>query len=236
MTRPPLHAPPLPSQLQIGEIEEFCLRRAFWPVLGADEVGRGPLAGPVVAAAVVLRDDAARTGHGLAGLNDSKKLTAAAREALVPAIHAAALAWAVEAAEVDEIAQYNILGASLRAMARAGQRVIAQLRADGRALPQLWLIDGNQVLRDPQAGLQLTVVKGDGRSRSIAAASVLAKVWRDDHLVQLDRQFPGYGLAQHKGYPTADHLAALQQLGPCPQHRAGYAPVQVAARQLGLFG
>lgn len=230
-----LRAPPLPTQLAVGEIEAFCLQHGMWPLLGADEVGRGPLAGPVVAAAVVLSDAAARDGDGLAGLNDSKKLTAAAREALVPAIQAVALGWAIEAADVAEIAEFNILGASLRAMARAAQRAVAQVRDRGHPVPVLWLIDGNQRLRDPLAGSQLTVVQGDGRSRAIAAASVLAKVWRDNHMEQLDRQYPGYGLAGHKGYPTPEHLAALQRLGPTPQHRIGYGPVALAARQLGLF-
>lgn len=230
-----LQAPPLPARLQVGEIESFCLQIGRWPLVGADEVGRGPLAGPVVAAAVVLTDDAARTGWGLAGLADSKALTELQRQDLVPRIEAAAVGWAIEEGSVAEIAQYNILGASLRAMARAGRRAVAQAHHVSGMRAQLWLIDGNQRLRDCDDLEQMTVIKGDGRSRCIAAASVLAKVYRDRLMVGLDAQFPGYGLARHKGYPTPEHLAAVAALGPSSIHRLGYAPVAAAARQLGLF-
>lgn len=237
MTARPLTvaAPPLRPKVQIGEIEAHCQLLGRWPLLGADEVGRGPLAGPVVAAAVVLRDSAA-LGDELAGLDDSKKLTEAQREALVPRIGAAALAFAVEEGSLDEIAAHNILGASLRAMARAAVRVCEQLRELGLPAPALWVIDGNQPLREPLAPAQMAVVQGDGRSRTIAAASVLAKVHRDRLMVRLDDQHPGYGLGQHKGYPTPQHLAALQLLGPSPVHRLGYGPVAQAARQQALFG
>ncbi len=229
-------APPLPARVQPGEIEAYCRDRGLWPLLGADEAGRGPLAGPVVAAAVLLNDDAAFLGAGLAGLDDSKKLTEATREALVPAIEAAALGLAVEFADVDEIAQHNILGASLRAMARAARRAVAMAVAAGHPQTALWVIDGNQALRDAHDVRQMLVVQGDGRSRVVAAASVLAKVARDRHMQELDLRFPGYGLARHKGYPTPDHLDAVRRLGPSPCHRLGYAPVAQAARQLGLFG
>jgi len=229
-------APPVPARVRPGEIEVHCRSGDLWPLLGADEAGRGPLAGPVVAAAVVLDDAAALTGGGLQGLDDSKKLTEAARQALVPAIERAAAGWAVEFAEVDEIAAHNILGASLRAMARAARRAVAMAVAAGHPAPVLWVIDGNQPLRDAAEVQLMLVVQGDGRSRAVAAASVLAKVARDRHMQELDVRFPGYGLARHKGYPTAEHLDAVRRLGPSPCHRLGYAPVAQAAHQLGLFG
>ncbi len=222
-----LHTPPPAGKPRIDELENWCRDQGLWPVLGTDEVGRGPLAGPVVAAAVVLGDQVP------SGLNDSKKLTEAARERLVPQIEATAQAWAIEAAWPEEIDEKNILHASLAAMQRACERVIADLEARGLGLPSVLLIDGNQPLKLWNVSAQATAVQGDGRSLAIAAASVLAKVWRDRYMVeQAEKLHPGYGFAQHKGYPTPVHLAALQRLGPCPLHRRSFGPV----RQVGLFG
>jgi ribonuclease HII len=177
---------------------------------GVDEAGRGPLAGPVIAAAVIL--DPARPIDGLA---DSKKLSAARREALVALIRERASAWAVGRAEVEEIDRINILQASLLAMARA----VAGLNI----APQLILVDG--VHAPPVACRVQTVIKGDVTVPAISAASILAKVARDAEMVALDSLFPGYGLARHKGYPTSDHLAALAQLGISRVHRRSFSPV-----------
>ncbi len=182
-------------------------------VAGIDEVGRGPIAGPVVAAAVIL--DPARPVMGLA---DSKKLTARRRESLADTIREQACAWALGRAEVDEIDRLNILQASLLAMRRA----VAALGAQ----PELALIDGN---RCPELPCQaLALVGGDGRVAAISAASILAKVARDAEMVALDSRYPGYGLAGHKGYPTAAHRDALRRLGPLPIHRRSFAPVRQA--------
>jgi ribonuclease HII len=183
-------------------------------VAGVDEVGRGPLAGPVVAAAVIL--DPARP---IAGLADSKTLSARRREALAAAVRDSALAWALGRAEVAEIDALNILQASLLAMRRA---VAALTRA-----PRLALIDGNRCPELPCAALAL--IGGDRRVAVISAASILAKVARDAEMVELDACYPGYGLAGHKGYPTAAHRAALLRLGPSPVHRCSFGPVRVAA-------
>lgn len=183
-------------------------------VAGVDEVGRGPLAGPVVAAAVIL--DPARP---IAGLADSKTLSARRREALAAAVRDSALAWALGRAEVAEIDALNILQASLLAMRRA---VAALARA-----PLLALIDGNRCPQLPCAAVAL--VGGDRRVAAISAASILAKVARDAEMVHLDARYPGYGLAGHKGYPTAAHRAALARLGPSPIHRCSFGPVRAAA-------
>ncbi|MFC6632198.1 ribonuclease HII [Microbulbifer taiwanensis] len=178
---------------------------------GVDEVGRGPLAGDVVAAAVIL--DPARPIEGLA---DSKKLSEKKREALFDEIHECALCFAVARATVQEIDQLNILHASLLAMRRAVEQLQVQ--------PEFVLVDGN---KKPDWHYDCdTVVKGDGRVKAIAAASILAKVTRDREMVKLDRKYPGYGLAGHKGYPTRTHLQALEQLGPSPIHRRSFAPVK----------
>ncbi len=182
-------------------------------VAGIDEAGRGPIAGPVVAAAVIL--DPSRP---IAGLADSKTLTARRRETLAVAIHAAALAWALGRAEVEEIDRLNILQASLLAMRRA----VAALALR----PALALVDGNRCPDLPC--LAHAVVGGDRRVPAIAAASILAKVARDAEMVTLDARYPGYGLAVHKGYPTAAHRAALARLGPQPIHRHSFAPVRQA--------
>lgn len=180
-------------------------------VAGVDEVGRGPLCGAVVTAAVIL--DPSRP---IEGLNDSKKLSEARREALFPLIQQQALAWCIARAEVEEIDRLNILQATLLAM----QRAVAGLSIT----PQRVLVDGNRCPKLPMPAV--AVVKGDSRVPAIAAASILAKVARDREMGELDLRYPGYGLAKHKGYPTPLHLAALRQLGVTPIHRRSFAPVR----------
>ena len=180
-------------------------------IAGVDEVGRGPLAGDVVAAAVIL--DPARP---VSGLRDSKKLSAARREQLAAQIREQALAWSVARATVAEIDELNILQASLLAMHRAVRALQPQ--------PVYVLVDGNRLPRWDYASEP--VVKGDDRVAAIAAASILAKVQRDAELQELDRQYPGYGFARHKGYPTPTHLAALRELGATAVHRRSFAPVK----------
>jgi ribonuclease HII len=178
---------------------------------GVDEAGRGPLAGNVVAAAVILDPH-----HPIAGLNDSKKLSARQREILAAEIHKNAVAWSIGRASPFEIDGINILKATFLAMRRAVQGLtIAPLGA---------LVDGN---RDPKFGGLETemVVKGDGKIMSIAAASILAKTERDAEMRALAVLYPHYGFEQHMGYPTAAHLAALQAFGPCPVHRKSFGPV-----------
>ncbi|MDR3221996.1 MAG: ribonuclease HII [Candidatus Accumulibacter sp.] len=177
---------------------------------GVDEAGRGPLAGPVVAAAVILDPD-----DPIEGLDDSKKLSAKRRAALAIQIRARALSWAVAEASAEEIDRLNILQASLLAMRRA---------VDGLALrPQRALIDGNICPRlDCPAE---AIVGGDGKIASIAAASILAKTVRDAGMLALHAIYPVYGFDRHKGYPTAFHLRALREHGPSPVHRRSYAPV-----------
>ena len=182
-------------------------------VAGVDEAGRGPLAGPVVAAAVILDDL-----HPIAGLNDSKKLSASRREALFDEIRAKALCCSVAEATVEEIDRLNILQATMLAM----QRAVAGLSVE----PQHVLVDGNRVPRF--ACLATPVVKGDARVAVISAASILAKVARDAEMMALHERYPLYGFDQHKGYPTAVHLAALAAQGPIPEHRRSFAPVRDA--------
>jgi ribonuclease HII len=180
-------------------------------IAGIDEAGRGPLAGPVYAAAVIL--DPARP---VDGLKDSKLLPAVARERLAAEVKDKALAWAVAFCEVPEIDALNILQATLLAMRRAFDALAV--------VPAEVLIDGDRV---PDFGgcLARPIIKGDRRVPVISAASILAKTARDARLDQLDREFPLYGFAQHKGYGTPEHLAALNRHGPCPAHRRTFAPV-----------
>jgi len=185
-------------------------------VAGVDEVGRGPLAGPVVAAAVIL--DPSRPIDGLA---DSKALTEKRREALFDIIREHAAAWCIAEASVEEIDSLNILQASLLAMRRAVTGLEIQ--------PTRALVDGN---RDPGLDCETRlVIGGDAIEPAIGAASILAKVARDRAMIELDQAHPGYGLAGHKGYPTPAHLAALERLGASPLHRRSFAPVK---RVLGL--
>lgn len=180
-------------------------------VAGVDEAGRGPLAGPVVAAAVILDPD-----RPVAGLADSKTLSAARRAELYERITECALAWAVGRAEVAEIDSVNILNATFLAM----QRAVAALTP----APDHVLVDGNQA---PVFECTATaIVGGDGLDASIGAASIVAKHRRDVELLALDEEYPGYGFAAHKGYATAAHVAALYRLGPCPAHRRTFRPVK----------
>lgn len=182
-------------------------------VAGVDEAGRGPLAGPVVAAAVILDDL-----NPIKGLADSKVLSARRREVLAEEILAKALCCCVALASAEEIDQLNILQATFLAM----QRAVSGLRL----LPHRVVVDGN---RAPRLLMPVaTVVKGDSKVAAISAASILAKTHRDGLCLQLHESFPAYGFAAHKGYPTAAHLQALQRLGPCPEHRRSFAPVRVA--------
>jgi len=206
-----------------GAIEEDGYSRGFSCIAGLDEVGRGPLAGPVVAAAVVLP-----RGFSHDGIKDSKLLIAKQRETLAPVIRSQAESWGIGVVEVEEIDRINILEASLLAMAKA----FAALRPR----PDYLLIDGNQPIpvqwlkssNQPSAATpqQKTIVKGDRLCLSIAAASILAKVARDAMMIDLDRLFPDYGFAGHKGYGSAAHLEALRRFGPSPVHRRSFKPVR----------
>jgi len=182
-------------------------------VAGVDEAGRGPLAGPVVAAAVILDDT-----QPIAGLADSKALTALRRERLFDEIRAKALCCSIAQASVQEIEKHNILGATMLAMQRAVQGL--------RLKPVKVLVDGNRLPRLDM--LCEAIVGGDARVQAISAASILAKVHRDRLCAALHEEFPAYGFASHKGYGTAEHLQALREHGPCPQHRRGFAPVAAA--------
>lgn len=180
-------------------------------VAGVDEAGRGPLAGPVVVAAVIL--DPRRT---IAGLDDSKKLSEKRREALFPQIRKMSLAWSIVRVEVEEIDNINILQATLLGMRRALE--------DLNPAPSLALVDGN---RAPAVACEVrTIVHGDSLEPAIAAASILAKVFRDRLMMDYHQRFPCYGFDRHKGYPTAEHLRLLQENGPCEIHRKSFAPVR----------
>ena len=180
-------------------------------VAGVDEVGRGPLAGPVVAAAVILDPN-----RPIEGLVDSKKISEKKRQRLAFEIREKALAWALGRAEVEEIDNINILQASLLAMKRA----VTQLHL----IPHRALIDGN---RCPELACPAeAIIKGDATVEVISAASIIAKVARDQEMVELDRHYPGYGLARHKGYPTKMHITALEALGVSDIHRRSFGPVK----------
>jgi ribonuclease HII len=190
-------------------------------IAGVDEAGRGPLAGPLAVAAVIL--DPARP---ITGLDDSKKLSEAKREALYPLIIEYALAYCVVLIEPDEIDRLNIFQATMTGMSRA----VAGLTLTAHEA----LIDGNKLPRDlPCPGR--AIVGGDALEPAISAASILAKVSRDRLMVAMNEVYPGYGFAVHKGYPTPAHLASLQQLGPCAQHRRSFAPVRLLLDQGALF-
>lgn len=197
--------------------QELLRRNAL--IAGVDEAGRGPLAGDVYAAAVILPP-----GHRLPGLDDSKRLGAARRETLAGLIREQALGWAVARATVEEIDRLNILQASLLAMRRAVDAL--------SCVPEHVLVDGNRCPPWPYASQ--AIVGGDALVPAISAASVLAKVERDAAMCELERVFPGYGFAAHKGYPTAAHLAALARLGACSAHRRSFAPVRSVIAQCTL--
>jgi ribonuclease HII len=222
--------PKVHAQLELGRshrlvfrsFEADALARGFKAVAGVDEVGRGPLAGPVVAAAVILP----RSFHH-PEIKDSKMLSANQREKLVPIIQQSAVCWSVGVVDVEGIDRLNILRASLTAMARALQGLSSRV--------DLALIDGNQKIPPAifaEFGVkgefrlrQKTIVKGDRLCLSIAAASIIAKVVRDQIMIDFDKQYPEYGFAGHKGYGCATHLAALQRYGPTPIHRRSFRPV-----------
>lgn len=188
-------------------------------ICGADEVGRGPLAGPVVAAAVILPAELPRA---LLAVNDSKALTPKKREQLFPVIQEHCL-WAIAQASVEEIDKINILQASLLAMKRAVDALVQKARSIDVAL-----IDGNKT---PKLACEtVPIIKGDSHSLSIAAASILAKVARDKLMCELHESYFHYGWDKNAGYPTPDHLAALEARGPCPHHRTSFAPVRRAMR------
>lgn len=191
----------------LWELENELLDRGVAPLCGVDEAGRGPLAGPVCAAAVMLPRNLV-----IPGLNDSKKLSPKKRDALYDAILAQAVSYGIAFATVEEIEKWNILGATFLAMNRA----IEQLPEP----PALALIDGNR--NSGIHGNSQCVVGGDGKCAEIAAASILAKVTRDRYMLQMAEQYPQYGFAQHKGYGTAAHYAALREYGPCPIHRPSF--------------
>ena len=180
---------------------------------GCDEAGRGPLAGPVYAAAVILPAD---FRHPL--LDDSKKMSEKARDLLRTVIEREAVAWAVEAVQADEIDRLNILGASLEGMRRAVRRLSVK--------PDFLLIDGNY-FRPFDGYAYRTVVHGDATYASIAAASVLAKTWRDERMRQLAAQYPQYGWEHNMGYPTPQHIAAIKAYGYCPEHRKSFHPKEL---------
>lgn len=190
--------------MNLWEIEREYAQKGYQLICGADEAGAGPLAGAVYAAAVILP-----LGLEIEGLNDSKKLSPKKREALYDIIKEKAVTWAINGVDVEEIDRTDILTARLKAM----NLCIEMLNPK----PDFALIDGN---RDKGISCpHITVVKGDGRSANIAAASILAKVTRDRYMIAVDKVYPQYGFAQHKGYPTKAHYEALRKYGPCPIHR-----------------
>ena len=199
-------------------LEEAARRRGALRIAGLDEVGRGPLFGPVVAAAVILPP-----GFRLDGLTDSKKLSGKRRTEFNLEIRSNAVAWAIAEVDAETIDRINIRRASLLAMRRAVEKLALN--------PDFLLIDGRDTI--DWDGPQQAVIHGDAISLSIAAASDLAKVHRDRLLVKLDREYPGYGLARHKGYPCPAHKAALERLGPAPLHRKSYRPVAQALLRFG---
>ena len=192
------------------KLERAARRLGFLRIAGCDEVGRGPMFGPVVAAAVILAPKCR-----MEGLDDSKKLSEKKRNELDLQIRQQAVAWAIAAVDVETIDRINIRNASLLAMRIA----VSQLALT----PDYLLIDGCDIIDWPCP--QQAVIRGDGTSFSVAAASILAKVYRDRMLVEFDAQYPGYGLASHKGYCSAEHREALARLGPTPLHRKNWSPV-----------
>jgi ribonuclease HII len=183
-------------------------------VAGVDEAGRGPLAGPVVCAAVILDPQ-----HTIPGLGDSKALRESVRERLFAQIQREAMAWHVEFVEAEEVDRLNIFQATLAGMARAVGKL--------HPAPSQALIDGTHVPPGLPCRAE-ALIKGDAREPAIMAASILAKVSRDRHMRQLHARYPAYGFERHKGYPTPDHLEALRRFGPCVEHRKSFAPVRQA--------
>jgi len=200
--------------------EQAAIEQGATLIAGVDEAGRGPLFGPVVAAACILLPDTP-----IEGVRDSKLVGAVARKRLAEEIRQRAVAWAVAEVSAARIDQINIRQATREAM---------RMAVDGLAIKPDWLlIDGNCAIEWP--GRQQTIVSGDAQSMSIAAASILAKVHRDNLLLQYDAEYPEYLLARNKGYPTADHLKALAEHGPSPLHRRSFAPVRAVMKTGNLF-
>ena len=197
-------------------------RRPLIPGLGGvDEAGRGPLAGPVVAAVVVFEP-----GQEIAGVRDSKRVTPTGRERLAEVIKHSARAWSIAECSAGEIDELNILQATMLAMRRA----VEQLDCD----PERLVVDGNQLPPLPHfRGNVEWMIQGDALCAPVSAASILAKVHRDEVMLALDAEYPAYGFARHKGYPTAGHREALDRLGPCAAHRRSYRPVRLAAAARG---
>lgn len=198
------------------ELPPYQIPAGFHCIAGVDEVGRGPLVGDVVTAAVILDPN-----NPIAGLNDSKKLSEKKRLALLPEIQQKALAWSVGRCSPQEIDELNIFQATMLAMQRAVEGLAIQ--------PDLVLVDGNKIPALPMAAE--AVVKGDLRVAQISAASIIAKVVRDQEMEELDKAHPEFGFAQHKGYPTKAHFAAIEQYGVIAEHRRSFGPVK---RALGL--
>lgn len=199
--------------MQKREISLLCSMTPDLMEAGLDEAGRGPLAGPVFAAAVILPRD---FHHPL--LNDSKQMSEKARETLRPIIEKEAISWAVEAVSAEEIDELNILAASITGMQRAVRRLTVK--------PELLLVDGNKF--KPFDGYAYkTIVHGDATYASIAAASVLAKTWRDEHMRQMAKEYPQYGWDRNMGYPTHEHIEAIRQYGLTPQHRRTFHPKEL---------
>lgn len=204
------------SDHDLYRFERHAQSRGYQLVAGVDEAGRGPLAGPVVAAAVILRPD-----RPIAGVNDSKKLTERQRERLFDQIMAEALSIGIGSSSPAEIDRINILQATRQAMLQAVQHLSAQ--------PDILLIDGITTIDSPLH--QHTIKQGDSRSASIAAASIIAKVTRDRLMLEFDHRYPQYGFGRHKGYGSAAHLTALRQHGPCPIHRLSFGGVRELVSQ-----
>lgn len=195
------------EELDRYELEKHGWRQGLSLICGVDEAGRGPLAGPVVAAAVILNPH-----NPIFGLNDSKKLTEKQREILFDEIQEKAIAWGIGQASHEEIDRVNILQATFLAMGRAVEELNVQ--------PELVMVDGNRT--PPIKGNVIAVVKGDAKSATIGAASILAKVTRDRLMVQLGEEYPEYGFAKHKGYPTKAHYEAIKEFGITPIHRMSF--------------
>ena len=202
------------NALQTFDQEQITQLQAA-PLIGIDEAGRGPLAGPVVACACIISP---KQYDALQDVNDSKKLSAQKRETIFQIINDLHLTYGVGVATAQEIDTLNILQATFLAMRRAAEKFYSLSSA-------VALVDGNHAIRDFPLR-QIPVIDGDAKSLHIATASIIAKVTRDHYMMQLDRQYPQYGFAGHKGYGTAQHIAAIEKYGPCPEHRTTFAPLR----------
>ena len=204
------------------QFEVGCWSAGYQHVIGVDEVGRGTWAGPVAAGAVCLPHDRTDLQTALQGVHDSKQMTPRQRERLVDRIKETAVAWGIGSATSAEIDAYGIVPATRLAMMRALETT--------RLEPDFLLLDSIKWI-DPTETPYRSIVRGDTLSLSIASASVLAKVWRDDYMRQLDKTYPAYSFGQHKGYGTAKHAAALHQYGACDEHRLSFAPLRHLASE-----